>query len=164
MHYYIDGYNLLFRITKNYEALKTHQKQILLALNSWVTQLNLEVTIVFDGRQKDPKEAIRGHLDHLEIIYTPQGQTADAYILHALEESQNLNEETVVSSDRELTGIAKQKGAQILSIEQFLSNLVKKRKKKEPLKKRFQDSEANIQRLKEIFETKLKDDDYSTHH
>lgn len=160
MHYYIDGYNLLFRITKSYEAMKANQKQILSAINTWVIQLNLNVTIVFDGRQKDPPEAIRGHLDQLEVIYTPEHQTADDYILHELDLSSNLNEETVVSSDRELTGKAKQKGARTQSVDEFLSGLVKKRKKKqEPMKKTFRDTDANIERLHEIFEDRLKDDD-----
>lgn len=158
MHYYIDGYNLLFRVTKNYEALKANQRQILSALNTWITQLNLNITIVFDGRQKDPPEAIRGHLDQLEVIYTPEHQTADDYILHELDLSSNLNEETVVSSDRELTGKARQKGARVQTIEEFLSRLAKKqKKKKEVVKKTFRDTEANIERLSEIFEERLKD-------
>ena len=125
----------------------------------WVTQLNLNVTIVFDGRQKDPPEAIRGHLDQLEVIYTPEHQTADAYILHELDLSSNLNEETVVSSDRELTGIAKQKGARVLSVEQFLARIAKKKKKSQPPKKTFQDTDANIERLRQIFEDKLENDE-----
>lgn len=140
--------------------MKANQKQILAAINTWVSQLNLSVTIVFDGRQKDPPEAIRGHLDQLEVIYTPEHQTADAYILHELEILDNLNEETVVSSDRELTGIAKQRGAKILTVEQFMSQLVRKRKKKEPSKKTFKDTESNIERLREIFEERLKNDDH----
>jgi len=157
--YYIDGYNLLFRITKNYAALKAHQKQILSLMNTWVSQLNLSITVVFDGRQKDPPEAIRGHLDHLEIIYTPEHQTADAYILQALHLSSNLKEETVVSSDLELTGIAKQKGAQVLSIEQFLARVVKRKKRHKQTQKTFQDTKANRDRLRKVFEEKLKNDE-----
>jgi len=156
LHYYIDGYNFLFRITKSYEAMRARQKELLAALNDWTVQFKLNVTIVFDGRQKDPPEAVRGHLANLEVIYTPEHQTADDYILQEIEFSSTPSEETVVSSDRELTGKAKQRGARVQSIEDFFSFLGgKQRKKKSPSSKTtFQDTPANIERLLKIFEQK----------
>ncbi len=129
----------------------------MLTLNEWICQLQLDVTLVFDGKQKEFSEAIRGHLDQLEVIYTPHHQTADEYILREIEDASSPNEETVVSSDRELTGKAKQKGAHAQSIESFLSFLTKKRKKITAKRARpFCDSPAHIARLQKAFEEKLR--------
>lgn len=137
--------------------MKAEQKTLMLTLNQWICQLQLDVTLVFDGRQKDPAEAIRGHLDQLEVIYTPHHQTADEYILKEIEDSLSPNEETVVSSDRELTGKAKQIGAHTQSIEGFLSFLTKKRKKITVKRARpLCDSPAHIARLRKAFEEKLR--------
>jgi len=155
--YYIDGYNFLFRVTKSYKALRHHQKELLGALNSWITKMQFDTVVVFDGRQKDPPEAVRSHLANLEVVYTPEGQTADDYILQEVEFSQNPSLLTIVSSDRELTGKARQRGAKTRTIEQFFSFLKGDKKSTPEKEKNFQDTPANIARLLKIFEEKQQD-------
>jgi predicted RNA-binding protein with PIN domain len=153
--YWIDGYNLLFRITKNYRSMKENERKLLLALNQAITRAKYSVTIIFDGREKDPPEALRRNLDSLTMIYTPHHQTADDYILEMIGESGNPAKEIVVSSDMELLRKAKQRGAQVQTVEEFLSVLVKKRKKKVESEKRVQETSFEMERLLKIFEKRL---------
>lgn len=159
--YLLDGYNFLFRVMKHYKAVRQHQREMLLALNTWAVQLKLDIMVVFDGRQKDPPEATRGHLADLEVVYTPEHQTADDYILEQLDFCSNPSLMTIVSSDRELAAKAKQRGAKAQSIEEFCSFLSKKRSKKkaEAAFKAANDTPAHIERLLKIFEEKSQSPD-----
>jgi hypothetical protein len=158
MHYWIDGYNLLFRITKNYRAMKQNERKLLAALNRSVTDRKYQVTVVFDGREKDPPEALRRNLDSLALIYTPHHQTADDYILEAIGDAAHPAHEVVVSSDLELLRKAKQRGAKVLTIEEFLSQLVRKKGKRRSPEKVFQETSSELQRLLKIFEERLQGD------
>jgi predicted RNA-binding protein with PIN domain len=159
MHYWIDGYNLLFRITKNYREMKQNERKLLSALNQAIILLKYQATAVFDGREKDPPEALRRNFDALALIYTPHNQTADDYILEAIADSANPAKETVVSSDYGLLSKAKQRGAHVLTIEEFLSRLVKKKqKKKAATEKVFQESSTELKRLLKIFEDRLSEE------
>jgi hypothetical protein len=160
MHFWIDGYNLLFRITKNYRALKQNERKLLIALNKSITLLKYQVTVVFDGREKDPPEALRRNLDSLALIYTPHHQTADDYILEAIADAANPSDEVVVSSDLELLRKAKQKGSKTQTVEEFLSRLVRKKKKKklDDVERTFNESSSELQRLLKIFEDRLNDE------
>lgn len=157
VHYWIDGYNLLFRLTKNYQELRQNERNILTSLNEAILQLNYSVTVILDGREKDPPEAVRRNLDSLALIYTPFHQTADDYILEMVDAASHPEKQTVVSSDLELLHKARQKGARGLTVEQFLSKLVHKKKKKkgEPPAKEFRDTQADLDRLLKIFERRL---------
>lgn len=158
MHYWLDGYNLLFRLTKNYKALRQNERKILLALNEAIVRLGYLVTVILDGREKDPPEALRRNLGSLALIYTPIHQTADEYILEMIGEAAHPGEQTVVSSDLELLGKAKQKGAKGMTVEQFLAKLTKKKKRVEEGDKEFKETEKHLQRLLKIFEEKLEEE------
>jgi predicted RNA-binding protein with PIN domain len=156
MRYWIDGYNLLFRITKSYQGVKQEERKILRLINQWVTEAHHNATIVFDGRQKNMPEATRSNFQNLAVIYTAEGEKADAYILDEVIHSNDPSKEIVISSDRELTGKARQNGARIKSVEEFFSSLLKKRnKKKRAPEKDFKESDREIQRLLKIFEKDL---------
>jgi len=158
MHYWIDGYNFLFRITKNYREMKQNERRLLAALNRSIVLLNYQATVVFDGQEKDPPEALRRNLNSLSLIYTPHHQTADDYILAAIAESADPTQEVVVSSDLELLRKAKQRGAKIQTVEEFISKLIhKKRKKKASPEKEFKETSAELSRLLKIFEDRLRD-------
>jgi predicted RNA-binding protein with PIN domain len=159
MHYYIDGYNFLFRLSNKKLPLEKKRNLLLITLNEEIEKLGLNITIVFDSSDKLRDMPSRGHLDALEIVYTTKNQTADDYILKAIENSAYPQNETVVSSDRELTGRSKQLGAKILSIEQFLTFITRKKakKKKSSAVKTFKDSEKEIERLLKIFEERFGD-------
>jgi len=157
MRYFIDGYNLLFKILKKIHPLQKKRLDVIKALNQKVEEWGWDVTIVFDGSKEAPKEVSRGHFKSLEVVYTPKGLTADDYILETLTFLLPKVRCTVISSDRELSGRAKQLGAKTLSIEDFLSSLVQKKKiKKTSLPKGAKDSDTQFFRLLKIFEERLK--------
>ncbi|HSX03205.1 MAG TPA: NYN domain-containing protein [Rhabdochlamydiaceae bacterium] len=160
MHYFIDGYNFLFRLSKKKLPLEKKRGLLLVTLNEEIGKLGLNATIVFDSKEKYQDAPTRGHLDALEIIYTTRNESADDYILKAIEEATHPQNETVVSSDRELTGRSKQLGAKILSIEEFIAFIMRKKEKKKKLLsplRAFKDSEKEIERLLKIFEERFKD-------
>jgi predicted RNA-binding protein with PIN domain len=155
MHYYIDGYNLLFRVTEGKKSLQQKREAILELLGHQITDLNLHLTVVFDSKQHHT----RGHLADLEIVYAAENQSADAYIIQEIERSSDPGQETVVTSDRELAQSCKLLGARTQSIDAFLASLLKKRKKKKrPTAHPFRDSDAQIARLLEIFEKRLENE------
>ncbi len=139
--------------------MRQNERKILLALNASITALNYSVTVVLDGREKDPAEALRRNLDSLALIYTPHNQTADDYILEAISHSSHPEKEIVISSDLELLRKAQQKGARGLTIEKFLSQLIRKKKKKaDKADPEFHETSANIDRYLKIFEDRLRED------
>ena len=150
MNYWIDGYNFFFRLTKNYTSMREQERELLEKLYQTMRHLKSPMTVVFDGREKDPPEALLRNLRSMKIVYTPAKQTADEYILEMLEAVQNPDQEMVVSSDRELLRRAKQKGARIQTIEEFLKSLSSKKSIEE--RKQTQESSAEFARLLKIFE------------
>lgn len=156
MHYYIDGYNFLFRVSKKKLPLEQKRDLILITLNEELEKLRLNTTIVFDSSDKLRDHSSRGHLDALEIVYTTKNESADDYIFKAIEHASHPQNETVVTSDRELAGKCKQLRAKILSIDQFLAFIKKKKEQKRRLSpvKAFRDSEKEIERLLKIFESR----------
>ncbi len=148
MHYYIDAYNLLFKLQIKSSSLQKQREALLTTLKPY-SSLNL--TLVFDGHEI----CERSHFGDLEVIYT-QGETADDYIIKEIENSPKPSSHTVVTSDRPLATTAKNLGAKILSIPEFLTLISKKGKKKQ-VEKTFTETPAEIKRLLAIFEKKLKD-------
>lgn len=119
MHYYIDGYNLLFRMKIAGENLQTMRKLIIEDLNKKVKAIGLSATLVFDSQYQEGDET-RGHFNHLEIVYTAQGETADDYILKELKKATKPLQLTVITSDNRLAWRARRRNAKTESVEEFV--------------------------------------------
>lgn len=119
MHFYIDGYNLLFRSLKNHSDFSKERTRLIEDLNEKVGLLALEVTVVFDSQYQD-SESTRGHFKFLEIIFTSQHQTADDCILDAIKSERNPSQKTVVTSDKKLAWFARRSSAKTESAEHFM--------------------------------------------
>lgn len=159
MQYFVDAYNLLFKLQPSRGSLEQKRTVVISTINEFALQLNLSIILIFDAtRQKERLGIARGHYEALEIVYT-EDKSADDYILKEVEYSRNPSLIVVVTSDRELGGRASQLGAKIMSIRQFSEWLVKKKQKakKTPTVK---DSPAQIKRLLEIFEKQLKEEGF----
>ena len=65
MHYFIDGYNLLFRIVHAGDDLKTQRDELIQDLIHKVNLLQLDVTLVFDSQYQND-EGSRTHHDYLK--------------------------------------------------------------------------------------------------
>lgn len=119
MHYYIDGYNLMFRVLRAGDELQVRREKIIHDLNQKVQFLELDATLVFDAHYHYG-EASRTHFNHLEILFTSEGESADELILHELKSERIPGEHTVVTSDKKLAWLARRKHAKTESVEEFL--------------------------------------------
>ncbi len=125
MHYYVDGYNLLFRHFSqafNEAPLQSQREQIIQDLSTKVQLLNLDITLVFDAMYQYGS-ATRSHYKQLEIVFTAQGETADEYILAELMSAPNPRNETVVTSDKRLAWHARRRAAKSESVEEFRARI-----------------------------------------
>lgn len=129
MHYYIDGYNLLFRRRHEDDLLAKQRQDMIAELNQILELLQLEVTIVFDS-QFQQSESSRSHFQHLEILFSAYGETADNCILEEIKSEKNPREVVVVTSDKKLAWFARRCSAKTESVEQFMEWLEKRYKNK----------------------------------
>lgn len=161
MHYYIDGYNFLFRLQgKAKTALERKRQSLIDLLNEELSSAHLHVSIIFDSSEQIKDYAQSFRLSHLEIIYAPRNQTADEYIVELIENKKNPKMYTVVTSDTALARECKQNGTYVLSIEEFSALIVTKKQKKQKssLKSSHKEVPSQMKRLLQIFEERLKED------
>jgi uncharacterized protein len=162
MHYLIDAYNLLFRTLKKRRSLEKSRQSLIEELNEVISQLNLHITLVFDGAEEHLPLPTRGHFGALEIVYTFKNQTADEYISEEVSLSQSPTQLTVVTNDHELAGRCRLHHAKTQTIDEFLLFLSKKKIKKQRLattrNRVFRDSDPEIARLLMIFEKRMLED------
>jgi predicted RNA-binding protein with PIN domain len=144
MHYFIDGYNLLFRLSTETKTLEEARKQIIDSL----VDTKFSLTLVFDGKRDDLPH--RMHKGSLEIIYTSQGQSADAYILEAISLVKNPKVHTVITSDKNLASFCCKIGAYAQPIDAFLT-LLKKSRAVTTHEKPVKDTNRELSRLLKIF-------------
>ena|ERR1700722_9285153 len=140
MHYYIDGYNLMFRIYPAGDSFQAQREKIISDLNAKIQFLKLEATLVFDGTYCYG-DSTRSHFRDVEILFSGQGQTADEWILAELQTPRFSGKQVVVTSDKKLACQARSLQAQTQSVEEFLEWLNKryaKLKKSQSLKIRPQ--------------------------
>lgn len=122
MHYFIDGYNLMFRILRAGDNLQQQRESIIHDLGRKIRAVGLDATLVFDA-QYQSEESSRSHIKELEIYFTDQGESADDFILKQLRLDKNPQRQIVVTSDKKLAWLARRKGAQTETVEDFLRQL-----------------------------------------
>lgn len=138
MHYFIDGYNLLFYLFgASVHDFQARREKLIQELNLEIEFLSLDVTLVFDSHFA-PGEGSRSHFRHLEILFTPEGISADDLIIQKLSHSRDARKEVVVTNDKKLALRARQHLASSQSLENFLNWLTrrysnKKRNKVKPI-------------------------------
>lgn len=119
MHYYLDGYNLMFRLLRAGGDLKAKRSQIIKDIYQKSTLLDLKVTLVFDA-QYQPEEFSKGNFHQLEILYSNYGQTADECILSELKHVKTPHLYTVVTSDKKLAWLARLRHLKTETVEEFV--------------------------------------------
>ncbi len=133
MHYFIDGYNLLFRLAfPQSKNLREQREAIIYDLNKKISLLKIDATIVFDSPSQIG-DSTRSHFDQLEILFTAEGETADEYIIEEIKNSPHPNLQTVITSDKELARRAHIRLAHTETVEEFIewTNRIYKKKLKE---------------------------------
>lgn len=165
MHYFIDGYNLLFFLSRGDKLdLQTERKQLLEQLQEKVDLAGLNVTIVFDARTEPLWR--RHHAGDLEIVFTDQDICADRWILQKLESVRSPATCEVVSNDRELLRRSRWAGARTQSVASWMKWLEKKARKRTistvAIRKEgatlLSPEEREKERWLRIFEDRLSDD------
>jgi uncharacterized protein len=119
MHYFIDGYNLLFRFSSDESALENSRKEFISDLNNTSNFLNLDITLVFDAAYTND-DLSRSHFDNIELIFTSEGESADDYIVDALEFCKKPQNEMIVTSDKGLSRRCRGLGAHTQSVHEFI--------------------------------------------
>jgi|694.fasta_scaffold02776_25 predicted RNA-binding protein with PIN domain len=172
MIYYIDGYNLIFRILRASDDLKSRREKIIKDLNTKVELLDLTAIIVFDA-QYQFGDAYRSHYKQLEILFTDENETADESILRSIKLADKPEKCIVVTSDKRLALAVRRRGAKTQTVEEFMLWLVKrvqnkKRKQKLPIEKKeppqklpdpstiSRPEEGSLEYYLQIFEERLK--------
>lgn len=144
MHYFIDGYNLLFRLSEETKTLEEARKKII----DYLVDSKFSLTLVFDGKRNDLPD--RMHKGELEIVYTSKGQSADNYILEELSFVKNPKNYTIVTSDKKLASLCCQMGAYSQTIDSFLA-LLQKSRTIPTREKPFKETDREFNRLLKIF-------------
>ncbi|WP_420421758.1 NYN domain-containing protein [Simkania sp.] len=161
MNYVIDGYNLFFHIEDEANPLEKKRELFIAALHDALAELHLHATLIFDSHQSHAAVfPTKKDLVALEIIFSPEGFSADEYILERLRAEKKPQLQIVVTSDRELIRHAKHLGAKTKTIESFFEMLAHRHAKKSPKKeeKMHKESSHHFDRLLEAFEKKLRDE------
>lgn len=127
MHYFIDGYNLLFRLSlhekKNF-SLQSAREYLIKMLNEKISRLSWNVSLIFDAAFQ-VEEHTRGHFEALEIHFTSFGQSADEYIIETIRHCKNPHREIVVTSDKKLSMVVRGLSAKTESCEEFIHRMLR---------------------------------------
>lgn len=123
----IDGYNVVFTDTSLRRiAIKdrTRAREALIAkVRDYIGARNVQVTIVFDGRGSylDTEAIVPGRL---QIVYSPEAQTADEVIVATLNNAQNPQSYIIVTSDMADIGrTARALGCNVIGSKRFLDRM-----------------------------------------
>jgi predicted RNA-binding protein with PIN domain len=159
LYYLIDGYNFLFSLLESKQSLASQRENIILFIKKQFALLNLNGELIFDGDRRRDEESGISYASPLQIVYSPKEQTADEYILEKLHLDKKKSHFTVVTNDRGLTANCRPFKVKILSNQDFLKWLQKKQDtRKKTTKTPVTETKQNIERLRQIFEKKLKED------
>lgn len=164
MQYWVDGYNLLFRLdpallqpTCSRRPLEAKRRSIIQQLSEVTELLGLRIILVFDGAEENIPYATRHFQDGLEIVYTIKNQTADLYLLDIATRNKK-SPLTIVTSDRALAKQCRHVGAKTLELESFLIVLNQKLKAqsvRSHKKKDTRTTSRDFNRYLAIFEERL---------
>ena len=136
MHYYIDGYNLLFSLSQKKEVpFQQQREKIISDLNTVAQALKLKITIVFDAHHQK-KGSFHHFFDSLEIYFS--NESADDFIMQIVQYHKNPQRIVVVTSDKTLAQHIRCSGGQTQDVSFFVTTIKKKyykrlRKKKKKL-------------------------------
>ncbi len=120
-NYLIDGYNLLFACDKQYGQ----RDPLVHYLKELAKRSGDHLTIVFDAPNEPSMWVRRAKKGPVEVLYSREGQSADACIIELLEKP-SIKQWIIVSADREICIAAKLKGAKTLLPSSFLDQIEEK--------------------------------------
>ncbi len=127
---YIDGYNLLFRISERNIDFQEQRDSIITDLNTIGELINEHFIIVFDATyQADPASYFQYH--SATVVFTRAGQCADEYLMDSVKNALDPHNYLIVTSDKRLARRVGYFGGRTISVEQFTKNLRRRYNKKQ---------------------------------
>ena len=83
-YYIVDGYNIIFaweQLAKTAQSdLDAARRQLLDTLSSFAGFRKHRLVVVFDGYKRKGNPGEKAQFHNIQVVYTPEGQTADGYI------------------------------------------------------------------------------------
>lgn len=146
MHYFIDGYNLLFRMRHTIEELQLSREALIQDLNLKSSALHLPITIVFDAHYQEGDLTI-SHYHDIEVIYSSKGQSADDLLIKLLKLEEHPKECTLVTNDNKLAWRGKILRVSTMKVKPFLEYINRRYKN---LAKKQEDPEKKLELLPTI--------------
>jgi len=144
-YYIIDGNNLIHKIPalKNLQQKdkQLSREKIALMIDRFFISKNVKVEIVFDGF---PNEAINTSKAR---IYYSEKEKADNLIRRKIEFSDNPKLITIVSSDTDITNLARKCSCKIIASENFAKEIQSNKNKDEEIEKTKSISNDEIRKL-----------------
>jgi len=127
---YVDGYNVISSWQELREAkegsLGAAREMLIEILQNYSTYKGYKLFLVFDAHlQRGSLEKKEKVNNHLIVIYTKEGQTADSYIEKAVNNVGRKIDVTVVTSDSLEQQLAFQRGATRMSSIEFYFEVMK---------------------------------------
>ncbi len=123
----IDGYNVLGAMGLPPQKVigqgEVHRDQFVARLGIYAQAINCSVTVVFDAWRQSGNLRHSSHQTGVTVMYTAEGERADQVIQQLIR--QHGNETAVVTSDLEVTNVARAFGAFVIRSQEFLTRLQK---------------------------------------
>ena len=126
-HLIIDGYNVLGAMGLPPEKVvgkgEVYRDQFVTRLGIYSQAIHCPVTVVFDAWRQSGNMRQASHQTGVTVMYSAEGERADQVIQELIR--QYGQESAVVSSDREVTNVARAFGAFVIRSQEFLGRLQK---------------------------------------
>ena len=117
----IDGYNLIGNLDGLRGNLESKRRRLIQQLALYYARKGHPVTVVFDGWHSGWLHEVEERIDGITVIYSQQGEKADAVIVRLARKSGNGC--VVVTSDREVRNAVERFGAAAIYAGEFNSIL-----------------------------------------
>lgn len=123
LHYFIDGYNLVWSTDRfDGKTLRDQRERLLKFLEERLKIQKINITVVFDGKADVESPPWKGSV---RVRFSP-GKDADRMIKQAVDDLANASQAVVVTNDREIQKWVRGVKAGVMSCEDFLKGPAKK--------------------------------------
>lgn len=118
----IDGHNLIAKLPGISLDDPYDEAKLVERLRSYRARTGMRIVVVFDGGVPAGWSAdLSG--GGITVVFAAPGRPADRIIIERIRRSRNLRGLLVVSSDHEVTVVAQERGARVISAESFAAAL-----------------------------------------
>ena len=123
MHYLIDGHNLIAKVPDIAMDDPNDEALLVLKLRSWAAGSRKRlITVIFDRGLPGGRSRFLSS-GQMNVIFAPEGQTADTLLINRIRKANNPAEFTLVSSDQQVLSAARARRMKSISAEEFAGRL-----------------------------------------